>query len=102
MRPMVTSTPRISSGQASLGHNPGFGSLGINPGFNLLTPGHMDQNDRRQTYNVLPGLPSTVKKPQKEIQAQKINEVEEEEVEKEIIEEKPEMETLQVGRGFSL
>ena len=93
MRPMVTSTPRISNGQASLSNNPGFGGLGNNPGFNILTPGHMDQNDRRQTYNVLPGLPSTVKKPQLEIHTHKIEEiVEEEEVEKDII--KEDLETL--------
>ena len=53
----------------------------------------MDQNDRRQTYNVLPGLPSTVKKPQLEIHAHKIEGiVEEEEVEKDII--KEDLETL--------
>ena len=93
MQGMVTSTPRISSGQSSLGNNAGFGSLGNNiAGFNFLTPGHLDQTDRRQTYNVLPGLPSTVKKPQLEIQTQKI--VEEEEEEKDAIKEEPEMETL--------
>ena len=70
-RPMLTSTPRIGGG--------GQGSQANKQEFNFLTPSaHMDLDDRRQTYAV---LPSTVKKPQLEMKRQKIEEEEAEEEE---------------------
>lgn len=70
-RPMLTSTPRIGGG--------GQGSQANKQDFNFLTPSaHMDLDDRRQTYAV---LPSTVKKPQLEMKRQKIEEEAEEEEE---------------------
>ena len=70
-RPMLTSTPRIGGG--------GQGSQANKQDFNFLTPSaHMDLDDRRQTYAV---LPSTVKKPQLEMKRQKIEEEEAEEEE---------------------
>jgi hypothetical protein len=73
-RPMLTSTPRIGGG--------GQGSQANKQEFNFLTPSaHMDSDDRRQTYAV---LPSTVKKPQLDMKRQKIEEEEEAEEEKEV------------------
>ena len=70
-RPMLTSTPRIGGG--------GQGSQANKQEFNFLTPSaHLDLDDRRQTYAV---LPSTVKKPQLEMKRQKIEEEAEEEEE---------------------
>ena len=84
-RPMLTSTPRIGGG--------GQGSQANNQELNFLTPSaHMDTDDRRQTYAV---LPSTVKKPQLEMKRQKIEEeAEEEEVVKDDTLKQPEPEMV--------